>query len=258
MAPRLIVHAGFHKTGTTSVQRSLAANRARLHGHLDFMLRADMKPLCDAARTWSVSRDPVDLGLVQYEATLTVENWSGSTPLLLSSEDLSGHMPGRRGLRSYDAAPHLAQAMVTAWQEAHPSAEITLLYTTRAAGPWLASCYTQHLRATRITMTEAEYAQEYARSARLDDVVRAVATAVSAQVIAVPLEAARSRRLGPLDAVLDHCGLPDGLRAQLAPSPPANTAPPQSTRDAMLALNRSDLQGDAFRKARKALQRRSF
>ncbi|MEL6620382.1 MAG: hypothetical protein AAFP16_16015 [Pseudomonadota bacterium] len=258
MAPRLIVHAGFHKTGTTSVQRALNAHHDVLADHLLVRIRADFIPLCEAARAWSISRDPVDLGLVQYEAALAVEGWTGDVPLLLSSEDLSGHMPGRHRLTGYDASPTLAKAMVEAWRAAHPDVDITLLYTTRAAAPWLASCYAQNLWSARMRLTRAEYVETYATSARLDDIAAGVADATGVTVHTLPLEDAQTRRLGPVDPVLDHCGVPDDLRARFRPLPRANTAASKAKQAAFLDLNRSELQGDAYQKARRTLRAQDF
>ena len=171
MALRLIVHAGFHKTGTTSIQKALDTHRAYIADNDAIILRADMMALCEAARAYSVSRSPLDLGIVQYEASVLAEAWPDAGAVLLSSEDLSGHMPGRRGLRTYVAAPSLARAMADTWQAACPGIDIAFVYTTRPAAPWLASCHMQHLRSTRMTLSQDGYAQAFGASADLDGVV---------------------------------------------------------------------------------------
>ncbi|MEL6563541.1 MAG: hypothetical protein AAFQ59_03780 [Pseudomonadota bacterium] len=240
MPRRLIVHAGFHKTGTTSIQRLLDHNRAALPD-LHIVLRPDMLGLCEAARKYSVTRDPVDLGFVQYEAAMQAESWTRDT-VLLSSEDLSGHMPGRRGIEHYDAAPPLAAAMAEAWEEALPGTAVSFVYTLRDARPWLASCYVQHLRATRIAITADHYAREFAASADLISVVAQVQGALpDAEVRSFALEAIGTARLGPGDAVLAHAGVAEDMRAALAPVGKANTGMNAQRQAAFLALNRSHL-----------------
>lgn len=258
MPPRIVIHAGFHKTGTTSVQATLRANRSALRPCLRFVLRPKMVALCEAARAYSISRSRMDLGLVQYEAAELARDWATSDrPILLSSEDLCGHMPGRRGLRSYDAAPRLLQALTDALAEAVPDAEQIVVLTTRAPEAWLRSCYVQHLRATPITQSVEDYARDYAASADLMAVVdQCRATLSAAKVEALDLAACSDMPLGPLDALLTVVG--DIPRTDLSPLPPANTSPPPAMIDAMLALNRSDLSNEARKAAKAALRRTDF
>lgn len=254
---RIIIHAGFHKTGTTTVQRTLRANREGLSPHCRIVLRPGMVALCEAARAFSVSRSQTDLALIQYEAAALADGWTArGKDIILSSEDLAGHMPGRRGLTCYDATPRIMKALVQAFDVAVPDAEQVLYFTTRSAAPWLRSCYVQHLRAKRITLDADEYASDMAGSANLDQIVAQVADAVpDIQVIAQPLEACNTP-LGPLAPLLDLLGGID--TATLTPRPPDNTAPPQGQIDAMLALNRSALSDADWRVAKDSLKREDF
>lgn len=246
MPPRIIVHAGFHKTGTTSIQKALRAARTRL-APVRLLLRPDMISLCNSARAYSVSHSDLDLGLVQYEAALLAEDWQGT--VLLSSEDLTGHMPGRRGVTGYDATPRLMQTMAQAWRAAHPEAQIAFVFTTRAPEPWLASCHMQHLRATRITLTAQEYAARYARSADLAQIIERT-------IAAVPGHAVHRFALGgtpdPLVALLDLVGIDPGT---LPPMPHLNRSDPDALRTDLLAINRSDRTEAEARAARKALMK---
>ena len=252
MPRRLIVHAGFHKTGTTSIQRLLKRNRDALPD-LQIVLRPHMVGLCEAARAYSVSRDAVDLGFVQYEAALLAETMRRDT-VLLSSEDLSGHMPGRRNLVAYDAAPALAAAMVDAWAEALPGVEIRFAYTVRDRDPWLASCYVQHLRATRITIAADHYALAYATSADLSGIVAQVQGAVpDVEVRQFALEDIGGARLGPADALLAYAGVTLEKRATLTPVAKANQAMSRRRRDAFLALNQSTLTDAEVRDRKKRM-----
>lgn len=252
---RLVVHAGFHKTGTTSAQRTLDRYRTELAPYVQVVLRKDMKGLCEAARRYSVTRDALDLGFVQYEAALVLEGLDPGKTALLSSEDLSGHMPGRRKLRSYDAAPALASAMAQAWRQVWRNGDVTLAYSTRQAAPWLASCYIQHLRATRITMTAQDYAQAYEKSANLSDIVTQVSKACpTARVVSHALEDITAHALGPAQTLLEHAHVPADLIAQLAPLPRANEGLSIDRQAAYLALNRSELPDAEVSRRKKAMR----
>ena len=260
MPTRIVIHAGFHKTGTTSIQKTLRENRTALEPDVRIVLRAGMVALCEAARGYSQSKSPLDLGLVQYEAAELLQRIEAHPGLvLISSEDLAGHMPGRRGLKSYAAAPKLMQAIAGAAAEVLPDTEVSFIFTTRATKPWLNSCYVQHLRATRITQSVDEYIATHRTSAQLGKVVDSVAKLLpDHEVVQAALEDYADARLGPLDAVLDHAGISQGARRQIISLPPANTSPPQAKLDRLLELNRSDLSRDDLRAAKKALNGQQF
>ncbi|MCA0870746.1 hypothetical protein LCL97_07920 [Seohaeicola saemankumensis] len=253
---RILIHAGFHKTGTTTVQQALRHNRAALKPHLRFLLRPAMVAACDSARAWSARRDPLDLALFRYELAQLAESWDPTDPrpLLLSSEDLAGHMPGRHGLTTYDATPQLMQVLADTLTAARPEADLSFYFSTRGAANWLASCHAQHLAASRMTLSAADYATRYASSAGLDAVIDAVARAVAPHPVhRTPLEASRTRPLGPLDPLIDLIGLPAEPRATLILPPPANTRPSPARLDALLQLNRGPLPDRALRAAKKSL-----
>ncbi len=255
---RVIIHPGFHKTGTSTVQAALRQNHAALCDHLRITLRPDMVATCEAARTYSRSRDAFDLALFRYEVAQLGESWDTNDPrpVLLASEDLSGHMPGRYGLQDYGAAPELMNTLLTTLGEIHADLTTTLFYSTRAPGPWLASCHTQHLRACRMTQSVAEYSETHRQSGDLNRIVdRIAAQTAPGTVSRCALEDSQSRPLGPLDPLLDLIDLPQPLRAGLCAVPPTNTALPPDCAAQLLALNRSTGDDKSVHTAKQALIR---
>ncbi len=253
---RVILHAGFHKTGTTTVQQALRRNRAMLKPHLRVLLRPRMVAACEAARGYSASGDALDLALFQYEIAQLAEGWGATDPrpLLLASEDLAGHMPGRHGLRDYRAAPALMRGLAETIEAVLPGAEMVFYFSTRAAQPWLASCHAQHLAASRMTLDAGDYAARYGASADLDGVVDLISAAVAPwPVHRAALEASGDRALGPLDPLLDVVGLPEAVRRELRPQPPANTRPSADRLAALLEINRSELDDRSLAAAKRAL-----
>lgn len=252
---RLIVHAGFHKTGTTSLQKTLRKNRAALRPYARIVLRSGIVPLCEAARAFSVSRSEVDLGLVKYEAALLAETLSPNATVLVSSEDLAGHMPGRRGLRRYDATPRLMSALLYAVRAAQPNADVTLVFTTRAADPWLASCHAQNVRASRMVLSRRDYVRKFRHSADLDAIIGQTAQAVpETDIKRFALETCNSA-LGPAQPLLDLAGVPKAVQDSLISLPRANTKPAPEQLRQLLALNRSDLSDAALKDAKRALNK---
>ena len=254
MPASILIHPGFHKTGTTTVQKGLRANNRTLRRDLRIVLRPGMVALCEAARGYSLDTTPLNLGLVTFEAAELAQSWAADgRAVLLSSEDLCGHMPGRQGLKSYAAATALLRAITDSIAAVHPGVAIRVHFTTRAPAAWLRSCYVLHLRATRITRTAMQYARSHRRSADLTAIVAAVSeTLPECAVSHSRLEDCAHNRLGPLGAVLDAAGIGPDIQDRLRPVAPANVAPPQARLDHLLSLNRSDLSDDALRLAKSA------
>jgi hypothetical protein len=253
---RIIIHAGFHKTGTTSLQQTLRTNRAALRPDIRLVLRPGMTALCETARAYSRTREDYDLGMVKYEAALLIEGLAEeqARTIILTSEDLAGHMPGRHGLHGYGAAPDLMRALSVALRAAAPDDTVSFFFTTRAAAPWLRSCYGQHLRASKMVWDEADYIKRLRSSADMGGIVDLIRREVHGHdVIQAALEDHAERRLGIAEALLDHLAFDKTRRAVLVPSPVHNTALDEETKAQLLVLNRSELEPAALRKAKRAL-----
>lgn len=260
MPKRIVIHAGFHKTGTTSIQKTLRENKGLLLPEIRIVLRDEMLGMCESARAYSQSKSALDLGMVQFETADTLQKFAEFDGiLLLSSEDLSGHMPGRRGLTTYDAMPVIMQAIVGAAHEVFPDVELSLVFGIRTAETWLSSCYAQHLRATRLTQTAQEYAGDYSGSADLEGVISSLAEALpNTEIVTMPLEACGGLLLGPTDLLLDHLEVAQTVRHGFTILPPANISPPQKKLDKLLELNRSSLYDADLKKAKRALNAQKF
>ncbi|MDF1718585.1 MAG: hypothetical protein P1U75_18240 [Antarcticimicrobium sp.] len=253
---RVLLHAGFHKTGTSTVQQALFHNRDALAPHLRLVPRARMAPAGKAARAWSAGGNPVDLALFGYELAQVMEEWDADDPrpMLISAEDLCGQMPGRAGVESYAAAAPLMRTVVDTLATLHPNAAPAFYFSTRQTEDWLASAHAQHLRASRMTLSAEAFAGRYRAAADLATVVDGIAAALAPlPVHRCALEQSRARPLGPLDPLLDLLALPEGLRDSLEPQPPVNPALPPDCLQGLLVLNRSDLDDAALRAAKRAL-----
>lgn len=255
---RLVVHAGFHKTGTSSVQALLHHNRTRLEPHLRIALKPDFEALTRAARHFSVAPDAVRLADVGAEAAHFFETLDSDDPrpVLMSSEDLSGHMPGRRGLESYDAVdlilPQIADAAFARFGE---TLDLVFYFSTRAARDWLRSAWWQSLRGTRLVLDCDAYSAQFAAAAAFDTVLAAVADSVApARIATCALEDSSERPQGPLTPLLDLVDMPQDPRATLDMLPPVNTQPDLGLQPVMLALNRSGLKDRQVRELKRILR----
>ena len=256
---RVILHAGFHKTGTTTLQQGLLRNAAVLAPVVRVIPRGALSPVGRSARAYATSRDPLDLALLDYDlarllAPVAADATTDPRSLVISCEDLCGQMPGRDGVERYAAAPDLLRKVVATLTRVLPGASVALLLTTRAPADWLASLHAQVLRASRLRLDAAEFADRYREAADLDATADRIAAAVApVPVHRAALEAVRDDPLGPLAPLIDLLDLPPALRSQLVPQPACNRRP--ACTDQLLALNRSDLDDAQVHAAKQALLR---
>lgn len=257
MAPRLIVHAGFHKTGTSSVQKMLEQGRPALTEALRPLVKADIPEMCAAARDYALQPEPLQLTLFAYEVARVFEGLDPADPrtVLISSEDLAGLIPGRRRRLGYPAAATLMKTLIETASEAWGRPLRSMIYfSTRAPEPWMRSCYNQHLRATRITEDFESYRAWQAPCSDLHAIARQVAgQETGALVIDRPLEKMVRMPHGPLTPVFRFADVPDEVRAQVRKVGRVNRSLPADVQAGLLALNRSDLKAAELKIRKQAL-----
>jgi len=245
---RVVFHAGFHKTGTTSVQRALQAHAPLLEPHALIQTRSRNLPFSEAAiaaRAHSADPGPQTL----HRLALSLDHWAERlTPLpgqaiLCSCEDFAGHIPFRYGLKDYRSAEAILPEVAASLKRRFgPALDLQVLFTTRAAEPWLRSIHWQLAKHHELRLKQRRFSKLFAGAADF----AAVLEPLAARLVPFPLhvaalESLSPRRLGPVEALYDLIPLTEALRARLEPLPPANTSPPQDLADAFIELNRSGL-----------------
>ena len=239
---RIVLHPGFHKTGTSSIQHFLWHNRAALDGDLSLALLRHMRPLVRATSRYSRTRDPVelvDLGALVGEMLDSAAPQPGRT-LVISCEGLLGRLPGRPGIEDFDSAPRLAVALAMQFADRLPAAALEIVLTTRRGADWLASVYRHQLQGTRLTLGGADFGDRYAPLAHLGRHADAIEAAVfPVPVRRLPLERGRRHPLGPGGAFCEAIGVPPDTMAQLEPVGRGNAGPDTALWQRFLELNRS-------------------
>lgn len=259
MTKQIVIHGGFHKTGTTSVQSMLRENAELLEPHLQVFLKEGFQDLTAKARAFSI--DPREKTLAQvaksaagFFAGLKVDD---PRPILMASEDLGGHMPGRHGLECYDSAGLVMRCIsVSAYAIFGEETDVTFYFSTRDRDTWLRSTWWQNLRSTRLTLDYDDYVKRFDNALTLDDVLGDIATDVApAKVVSRRLEDIGNAPLGPLDAVLDLFDLPELDHDELTALPPENVQPDVGIDQVFLALNRSKLPDKSIQDAKRRIRR---
>ncbi|WP_213545824.1 hypothetical protein [Vannielia litorea] len=247
---------GFHKTGTTSAQAFLRANAKHLWPVMALGLRQQLEPVLFATRGFSTWRDPLSLEKIRrrfadYLAGLDLGRKRG---LLVSCEELAGHMAGRSGLPSYGATPEIAQVLEACVVERFGAdAELTFAFTTRAPGPWMRSAWAEHVKSSRMELDFDAFAEANPEAADFEAVLAATRAVVQAPVEAFRLEEISGAAFGPATPLLDLMRLPGSRRTRLQPPRHMNRRRDPETLDQLLTLNRSELDKEALKRAKDAL-----
>ncbi len=254
----MILHPGFHKTGTSSLQACLAANRLALAPYARIVLLDELADPIRYATQYCRGHDPFDLAgftgaFAQLCQGLAAE---GAHSLVISSEGLSGRTPGKKGIVDYRAAVPLAMAMASCVKAVFGGkARLRLLYTTRAAQGWLYSAWRHNLFGYRISEDFDAFCLRYREAANFSAITTEVAQKLPrAEVISVPLESVQGSPLGPAMAVLSLLDLPQSVQAALRNPGLRNAGYSPSDAAMMLAWNRSELTDDEVKRHKRALQ----
>ncbi|MEO0402830.1 MAG: hypothetical protein AAF214_10685 [Pseudomonadota bacterium] len=237
MPRKIVLHAGFHKTGTSTIQQCLRANRKALMPALAIRLKGQMQDLMHATRGYSTWRDPLTLAKVarRFDALLADLPEMSKRTLVLSGEELSGHMPGRGSLADYSAAVDLAQLYSDVIKARFPGVPVAFLYSTRSAASWLESAYWEHVKSASMTLGFDEFADAYGHGANLPAIAAQVNAAVGHPVQTATFEDGGD----PVTALLDLCDVPTPLRSHLSQVAASNTRLPRDVLLELLAANRA-------------------
>lgn len=141
---RIIVHAGFHKTGTTGLQEFLARNRTILQPYFSLFLNQDFPKVGATSRIYAQRPFPWRKVMFRRAFRSFLSTIPTADAVVLSRETFAGVMPSHRNIfgrlivDQSNTAISLAKVIVSELRRRFgPDTDIQFLYTTRARGPWL-------------------------------------------------------------------------------------------------------------------------
>lgn len=245
---RIIVHAGFHKTGTTSLQHFLAANKSALAPYFSYYGKSDFLQAGASARIFA--QRPFFWRRLGFRRSF--RRFLNSIPdapvIVLSRETFSGVMPGHRDIAGRkitsqtQTACTLAHEIIRALRSRFgENAQIEFLYTTREREDWIRSVYGHLLRSIHLKTDYSAFREGFENLHG----PKTVARQITAAIAPIPVHTARlediaDRHEGPAAAVLDLAGVPEQLRKQLKPARAQNPGQPETLRSEFLHLNRGN------------------
>ena len=244
---KVIVHAGFHKTGTTSLQNFLGQNRNQLAPYFTYYGKADFLHAGANARLYG--QRPYYWRLIRFRRSF--RRFLNSIPdapvIILSRETFSGVMPGHRDVRGR-TIQNQTDVAITLAREIHAglikrfgaATQVEFIYTTRDTESWIRSVYGHLLRSIHLTDDYDAFRAGFPTLAGPDQTTATIARALAP----IPVHTARLADYadipaGPADAILQLAGVPDEATAALKPATRANAGQSLELEQQFLALNRS-------------------
>lgn len=241
MPRRIILHAGFHKTGSTTVQDTLRENRAALKSHVALRLPWHLRDVTTATRAYAKDRDPQILETAQehFDQLLSALPGMPKRTLIISGDDLAGGLPCRNKQPDYAMAPVLLYALWDCARARFPAADVMIHLATRTPVAWLRSVYRDKVRNGSLTLDFDLFSKRFSATAALADMATEIASRVPCPVHVTSLEDSALLSLGPAAPLLDLCDLPEDLRRTLVPGPLPVPALPDTVTEALLEANRT-------------------
>ncbi|RFP88586.1 hypothetical protein DZK27_08930 [Rhodobacteraceae bacterium 63075] len=257
---QVIVHAGFHKTGTTSLQDFFTQNRAALADHLAYYGKQDFLEAGSHARIYAQRPFPHRLWRFRRSFRAFLNQVPDHPRILLSRETFSGGMPGHRTIsgrlmQSYQRPARRLAAVIIAELRRRfgPGTEIVFFYTTRESESWIRSVYGHLLRSIRLTDDFDTFRSRFTGLMGPEAEAKALAHTLPVPVRAARLEDYADMPEGPAAALLDLLEVEEPLRAALRPVSPRNIANTAELQAEFLRLNREITENSKLKAAKQAL-----
>ncbi|MGH1368168.1 MAG: hypothetical protein ACRBCL_06090 [Maritimibacter sp.] len=219
---QIFVHAGFHKTGTSSLQDYLRTHRAALSDHVQIHLKEDFLEAGNLARRYG--QKPYPHRRLRFARALRkyLSGVQDHPRHLLSWEGFSGIMPGHRRLTGpvrniHRAAIPLNRTIIRALRRRFGSdVDITFYYSLRDSDQWIRSVHGHLLRSIRLTEDETTFINGFSPPIQLDREAARIAKAIAPVRLETSwLRDTKNRREGPAAALLDLIDLPKDIRDTL-------------------------------------------
>lgn len=258
---RVIVHAGYHKTGTTSLQDFLYENRSLLKPYLHYYGKNAFAGAGGLARIYAQRPFPWRL----YQFRRAFRSFLASIPeagtIVLSRETFSGGMPGHRRIGGammtlyHGPAVRLARVIITELRRRFgDEVKISFFYTTREREAWIESVHGHLLRSIRLTDDFERFRARFPALASPAEEARRMAGALApVPVVTAALEECGGSRYGPASALLDMVGVPAETRARMVSATCKNKGQNSDLRASFLQINRQKISKSEIKSAKQAL-----
>jgi len=255
---RVIVHAGFHKTGTTTVQKFLTRNGKHIWPHSAIVIQPRISHALQMATSYSGGTGQLFLDEFYHRFCDFLGSLELGTKrhLCISAENLCGFIPGKNDqILNYKYSPQLLKTAVECIKDViDPDPQLTLYFSTRDKGDWLRSLWSHNVRKNRLTEGLNEFSNRIGAVCDLENTIAEInAMLPGYPVITSSLEKTTTEEFGPATPIINLLDLPEDTKSRLRTIAPENVSSPIHLAEKMLVLNRSAISNSALKERKAAL-----
>ncbi|MEY1554633.1 hypothetical protein AB3Y40_03275 [Yoonia sp. R2331] len=262
---RVIVHPGFHKTGTSSLQTFMAKNADVLAPFVTFYGKAAFLQAGSAARIYGQKPYPWRLRAFRVALDRFLVSIPDDPVIVLSRETFSGAMPGHRRLfgrlvKDYErAAVPLGHQIVAALRQRFGAdVQIEFFYTLREREDWISSVYGHLLRSIHLAEDFEAFRNRFPNLRDPAEESATIAARLGIDIVHFArLEDVGQHREGPASALLDLLDIPDDVRADLPAARRANVGQSADLKEEFLAMNRAGQDKIALKREKDRMLRKA-
>lgn len=227
---KIILHFGFHKTGTTSLQQFLMKNRNVLTSYATCYFEEDLPQVAALARKYG--KIPFFWNRRKYRKELRkfLLGIEDSQTIVVSCEALGGIMPGyntfplKRVVSYIPIARKLMEDFYEALQKKFgDTADVYCLFTTRSSDTWVKSVYEHICRSKNLNEKFTDFINSFPQLPNLEHDAELIASGIpNVTVMVAPLEIYSKKAFGPATAVLELLNIPESTYKKLKNTEPQN------------------------------------
>ncbi|NHF72633.1 hypothetical protein [Paracoccus xiamenensis] len=260
---RIFVHAGFHKTGTKTVQQFLQQNGPILWPRTALVLPARLREVTTRLGFWYQDLPEPEM-LDRWQAAmetflrgLDLAPGKAGKPgraLIISAENMIGRMPDGSDPQPYPVAVDLLQRLLRALQVLPQPGEVTLYLSLRPHQQWLRSIHSHKaLKDPGLRDDLDRFCERFGASSITEEAQRIAAALPETQVITRDIQTLAGAPFGIAQPFVDFLDLPPDALAQLTPPGHVYRSADPALVGQLIALNRSGLNREALAAARQRL-----
>ena len=262
---RVLLHLGFHKTGTSSAQAFLRTNRRLINPRYALVLPQKTRQNGGlVARAFDYTRPGQPQCLAEFEKgwaeLLSRIDFGKRRGLILSDENLSGPRPGTFPGRGYAKAGDIANCMVEALHRhfAPEPCDITVYLSLRGESDWLRSLWVHELRKSDLEEDLEQFAKRVSTVLSIESRAAEIGGQLQgARLKTGWLEDLAQTRFGPGTPFANFLESGPGSFDRLAQVPPKGSAPDETTIARLLELNRADIDPETRQRLKTEAKRRA-
>ena len=257
--PHIILHPGFHKTGTSSTQAYLSKWQSKIP-NLGVYISKDFKPLNDRAWIYGVRPYLPQRLRVRSALPAALRQMPHHDTIVISCENLTGVPPGfirtsKTRVTSYaEAGTPLLRDMIAALRQRFEGCKITLTFSLRGRDAWLASNYAQQLSSRRLTEEFDAFSDRFDPAFTLEQEAQRLIDALTPDAAQTHrLEDSATSAQGPATPILRLIGLTEAEISALPKATRRNRRRSPELQAALLNANRTIKGRRALAAARRSI-----